>query len=81
VLSIPRHPTRRVLLMATYAAGLRVSEVVRLQLTDFDRERLIIRAERGPIPRLFMLRRARQVSDRSVAEPQSWARGSSGCQG
>ena len=34
VLSSPHHPTHRVLLMTTYAAGLRVSEVVRLQLTD-----------------------------------------------
>jgi integrase len=47
VLSIPRHPTQRVLLMTTYAAGLRVSEVVRLQLTDLDRERLMIRVEQG----------------------------------
>jgi site-specific recombinase XerD len=47
VLSIPRHPTHRVLLMTTYAAGLRVSEVVRLQLTDLDRERLMIRVEQG----------------------------------
>ena len=34
VLSSSRHPTHRVLLMTTYAAGLRVSEVVRLQFTD-----------------------------------------------
>jgi integrase len=34
LLSTPRHPTHRVLLMPNYAAGLRVSEVVRLQLTD-----------------------------------------------
>jgi site-specific recombinase XerD len=47
LLSSPRHPTHRVLLMTTYAAGLRVSEVVRLQLTDLDRERLMIRVEQG----------------------------------
>ena len=47
LLSTPRHPTHRVLLMTTYAAGLRVSEVVRLQLTDLDRERLMIRVEQG----------------------------------
>jgi site-specific recombinase XerD len=43
--SIPRHPTHRVLLMTTCAAGFRVSEVVRLQLTDLDREQLMIRVE------------------------------------
>jgi site-specific recombinase XerD len=47
LLSSPRHPTHRVLLMTTYAAGLRVSEVVRLQLTDLDRERLMIRVDQG----------------------------------
>ena len=36
-----------VLLMTTHAAGLRVSEVVRLQLKDLDRERLMIRVEQG----------------------------------
>jgi site-specific recombinase XerD len=33
--------------MTTYAAGLRVSEVVRHQLTDLDRERLMIRVDQG----------------------------------
>ena len=47
VLSSLRHPTHRAVLMTTYAAGLRVSEVVRLQLTDLDRERLMIRVEQG----------------------------------
>jgi integrase len=37
----------RVLLMTTYAAGLRVSEVARLQLTDLDREQVMIRIEQG----------------------------------
>ena len=47
VLSSPRLPTHRLLLMTTYAAGLRVSEVVRLQVTDVDRERMLIRVEQG----------------------------------
>jgi integrase/recombinase XerD len=47
VLSSPRHPMHRALLMTTYAAGLRVSEVVRLQVADLDRERLMIRVEQG----------------------------------
>jgi integrase/recombinase XerD len=33
----------RVLLMTTYSAGLRVSEVVNLQLTDIDSKRMLIR--------------------------------------
>lgn len=37
----------RVLLMTTYAAGLRVSEVVRLRVTDIDSHRMMIRIEEG----------------------------------
>jgi integrase/recombinase XerD len=42
-----KNPRNRVLLMTTYAAGLRVSEVVRLQLTDIESERGLIRVEQG----------------------------------
>ena len=38
-----RHPKHRALLMTTYAAGLRVSEVVRLQVTDSESDRMLIR--------------------------------------
>lgn len=41
------NPKHRVLLMTTYAAGLRVSEVVRLQLTDIDSQRMAIRVRQG----------------------------------
>lgn len=37
----------RVLLMTTYAAGLRVSEVVRLKVTDIDSQRMMIRVQQG----------------------------------
>lgn len=37
----------RCLLMTTYSGGLRVSEVVKLKLTDIDRERMTIRVEQG----------------------------------
>jgi site-specific recombinase XerD len=37
----------RALLMTTYAAGLRVSEVVRLKVTDIDSNRMSIRVEQG----------------------------------
>lgn len=37
----------RVLLMTTYAGGLRVGEVVRLRGTDLDAERMLIRVEQG----------------------------------
>ena len=43
------HPKHRALLMTAYAAGLRVSEVVRLQLTDIesDPSRMLIRINQG----------------------------------
>ncbi|MBI4518821.1 MAG: tyrosine-type recombinase/integrase, partial [Deltaproteobacteria bacterium] len=37
----------RVLLMATYGGGLRVSEVVALRPADLDAERGVIRVEQG----------------------------------
>ena len=37
----------RALLMTTYAAGLRVSEVVGLKVTDLDSDRMLIRVEQG----------------------------------
>lgn len=43
----PRHPKHRAVLMTTYAAGLRVSEVVRLQVTDVDSHRQSIRICQG----------------------------------
>ena len=41
--SAAAHLKHRVLLMTTYSAGLRVSEVVHLQLTDIDSKRMLIR--------------------------------------
>lgn len=43
------NPKHRALLMTTYSAGLRVSEVVRLQVTDIesDPSRMLIRVNRG----------------------------------
>lgn len=41
------NPKHRVLLMTTYAAGLRVSEVVRLRVTDIDSNRMMVRVEEG----------------------------------
>lgn len=37
----------RVLLMTTYAAGLRLSEVIHLQLSDIDSQRMLIRVRQG----------------------------------
>jgi integrase/recombinase XerD len=42
--ALPKH---RLLLATTYAAGLRVSEVVALKIADIDVERLTIRVEHG----------------------------------
>lgn len=38
---------QRVILMATYGAGLRVSEVARLRVADIDSKRMVIRVEQG----------------------------------
>ena len=42
-----RNLKHRALLMTTYAAGLRVSEVVRLQLTDIETDRMLLRVNQG----------------------------------
>ena len=42
-----RNVKHRALLMTTYAAGLRVSEVVRLKVTDIDSDRMLIRVRQG----------------------------------
>ena len=42
-----KNPRHRVLLMTTYAAGLRVSEVVRLKLTDIASDRMLVRVSRA----------------------------------
>ena len=42
-----QNPKHRALLMTTYAAGLRVSEVVHLQVTDIESERGLIRVNQG----------------------------------
>jgi integrase/recombinase XerD len=41
------NPRHRALLMTTYAAGLRVGEVVRLRLTDIASDRMLIRVKQG----------------------------------
>jgi integrase/recombinase XerD len=47
LLTTPRQLKHRVLLMTTYAAGLRVSEVCALKVTDIDGQRMTIRVEQG----------------------------------
>src|SRR5262245_61795993 len=42
-----KHPKPHALLMTTYAAGLSVSEGVRLRVTDIESERLCIRVNQG----------------------------------
>jgi site-specific recombinase XerD len=43
----PPNPKHRLLLATVYAAGLRVSEAVRLEVTDVDRSRMTLRVEQG----------------------------------
>jgi site-specific recombinase XerD len=47
ILSRPTNSKHRVLLMTAYAAGLRVSELVRLRVNDLDSDRMTIRVEQG----------------------------------
>ena len=47
LIQIVRNMMYRIVLMTTYAAGLRVSEVTQLKVTDIDGERMCIRVEQG----------------------------------
>jgi integrase/recombinase XerD len=47
LLTHAKHPRHRVLLMTTYAAGLRVSAVVRLRRTEIASDRLRLRVAQG----------------------------------
>ena len=47
LLDAARLPKHRVLLMATYSGGLRVSEVVRLKPADIESDRMLIRVDQG----------------------------------
>jgi len=47
LLDATQHLKHRLLLMTTYAAGLRVSEVVRVRVTDIDSQRMLLRVEQG----------------------------------
>ncbi len=45
--AVTKNPKHRVLLMTAYAAGLRVSELVRLRVADLDSSRMMIRVRQG----------------------------------
>jgi site-specific recombinase XerD len=45
--TVATNPKHRTLLMTTYAAGLRASEVTRLRVSDIDSARMCIRVEQG----------------------------------
>jgi len=47
LLSSVENTKHRTLLMTAYAAGLRVSELVHLKITDIDSDRMMIRVEKG----------------------------------
>jgi integrase/recombinase XerD len=47
LLVAPRNIKHRALLAMTYGSGLRVSEVVRVKITDIDRGRMMLRVEQG----------------------------------
>src|SRR5262249_37746563 len=45
--AVIKNVKHRAMLMTAYAAGLRVSEVTQLQVTDIDSQRMVIRVRRG----------------------------------
>jgi len=47
LIEAPPNPRHRLLLATTYAAGLRVSEAVRLRVRDIDPQRMTLRIEQG----------------------------------
>jgi site-specific recombinase XerD len=47
LIEAPPNPKHRLLLATAYAAGLRVSEAVRLKVADLDRTRMTLRIEQG----------------------------------
>jgi site-specific recombinase XerD len=47
LIAAPPNPKHRLLLATIYAAGLRVSEAVRLRVADLDRTRMTLRVEQG----------------------------------
>lgn len=67
----------RALLMTTYGGGLRVSEVIRLQVTDIDSQRRMIRVARGKRDKdRYTLLSARLLDELraywKIARPQPW---------
>jgi site-specific recombinase XerD len=72
-----RTPRNRLLLMTTYAGGLRVSEAVNLKVSDIDSERMMIRVEqaKGAKDRYTILSQRLLKELRiywKVNRPQSW---------
>src|SRR6202022_1280393 len=47
ILTAPRQPRNRVLLMAIYGCGLRISEATQLKTSDIDRPRMQLRVRNG----------------------------------
>lgn len=45
--SVTQNPKHRVMLMAAYSGGLRVSELVKLKITDIHSDRMMIRVDQG----------------------------------
>jgi len=71
---------RRTALMTTYAAGLRLSEVLHLRVTDIDSSRMTIRVEQGRGERTFWFF-AQSCEARVAAALPRRSAGSSSCAG
>ena len=65
-----KNPKHRALLLTTYAAGLRVSEVTRLTFRDIESDRMLIRVEQGKGRK----DRSTLLADRLLAELRAYWR-------
>ncbi len=54
LLRVTTNGKQRTLLMSTYAAGLRASEVTRLKVSDIDSQRMCMRIEQGKVAKCYM---------------------------
>jgi site-specific recombinase XerD len=77
LLEAPPNPKHRLLLATVYAAGLRVSEVVRLKVGDVDRDRMTLRVEQGKGRKDRVVPLSRRLRDQIEAywrpqPPQRW---------
>ena len=78
IIELTIHPKHRALLMTTYAAGLRLSEVCHLKVSNIDSTRMTIHVEQAKV-RGTVTRRCRRDCSRSCAVTGCCSARSCGC--